>query len=90
MGLKDLPLARGEKHVAAFQHAGWVLVRIKGSHRILERDGVDAHLSIPCHAGKDVKRTLVRSQIRTAGMTEDEYLDHFYERVPRVPVDLEL
>lgn len=74
----------------AFEHAGWVLVRIKGSHRILERDGVDAHLSVPCHAGKDVKRALLRSLIRGAEMTQAEYLDHFHEQIPRVPVDLDL
>jgi predicted RNA binding protein YcfA (HicA-like mRNA interferase family) len=84
VGLKDLPVAHGTKHVAAFQHAGWELVRIKGSHRILEKAGEENHLSVPCHDNRDLKRALLSSLIDAAGMTEEEYLDHFHRRVPRV------
>jgi predicted RNA binding protein YcfA (HicA-like mRNA interferase family) len=84
MGLRDLPLGPGARHVAAFEHAGWVCVRVNGSHHILEKDGVEAHLSVPCHGKRDVKRTLLRRLIRDAGMTESEYCDHFNRRVPKV------
>lgn len=82
MGLKDLPVAKGARHVSAFEHAGWTCVRIRGSHHILERDGVDAHLSVPC-SRKDLSRKLLSGLIADAGMTEDEYLAHFHRRVPK-------
>ena len=84
MGLKDLPLAGGERHVAAFVHAGWACVRRKGSHQILEREGFENHLTVPCHPGKDVKRPLLAGLIKDAGMDYAAYCDHFYRRVPRV------
>lgn len=83
MGLKDLPLATGARHVAAFERAGWYCTRIKGSHHILERQGVENLLSIPCHAGRDVKRGLLAGLIAAAGMTQDEYCDYFYKRKRR-------
>jgi predicted RNA binding protein YcfA (HicA-like mRNA interferase family) len=83
MSLKDLPVAVGARHVAAFERAGWTVVRKKGSHRILERDGHDNHLSVPCHAGRDLSRKLLANLIEAAGMNEETYCDYFYRRVPR-------
>jgi predicted RNA binding protein YcfA (HicA-like mRNA interferase family) len=84
MSLKDLPLAGGERHVAAFVHAGWVRDRIKGAHHILEREGVENHLSVPCHKGQDMSRKLLAGLIAAAGMSEATYCDHFHKRIPRV------
>lgn len=84
MGLNDLPVAGGMRHVAAFEHAGWTCVRIKGSHRILERDGVENHLSVPCHGNRDVSRKLLDGLIKDAGMDHSTYCDHFHRRVPRI------
>jgi hypothetical protein len=76
MGQQDLPLAAGTQHVAAFENCGWVCVRkSKKNHWILQKDGVDATLSIPDH--KQVKRTLLAKQITLAGIGEDEYLEAF-------------
>lgn len=75
MGLRDLPEAKGERHVKAFERAGWKQVRSSGSHAILEKDGEDPTLSIPC--GKKVKRTLLSKQIKLAGLTVAEYLKLF-------------
>lgn len=70
--------------MAAFEHAGWVCVRTKGAHRILEREGVENHLSVPCHKGKDLSRKLLAGLIAAAGMDEDTYRAHFQKRIPRV------
>ncbi len=83
MTLRDLPVARGLAHVAAFEHAGWICVRIKGSHHILERSGVDNHLTVPC-TRKDLSRKLLDSLIKDAGMDHAAYCDHFYKRVPKI------
>jgi len=75
-GIRDLPEAKGERHVKAFCRCGWKETRSKGSHRILEKDGEEAILSIPC-GGKNVKRTLLHSQIKLAGLTIAEYVAAF-------------
>lgn len=71
-GLRDLPEAKGERHVKAFCRCGWAETRSSGSHRILEKEGEEAILSIPC-GSKNVKRALLYSQIKLAGLTIAEY-----------------
>jgi hypothetical protein len=44
--MPKLPRASGDKHVAAFKRAGWVVNHIEGSHYILIKGGSDVHLSI--------------------------------------------
>lgn len=84
MGQKDLPLASGEEHCRAFERAGWVLSRKtkgrrgKNPHFILEKEGVEATLSIPRH--DEVKRRLLQRQIQLAGLTERDYCDLFHGR----------
>jgi len=60
----------GRHAVAAFQRAGWELLRQKGSHAILGKPG-HPNLVIPMH--RSVAPFLLRSQIRRAGMTEEEF-----------------
>lgn len=63
----------GHKRVIkAFQKAGWVL---SGGtrHTKMEKPGHPAKLIIPRH--DPVKQFLLRGLIRTAGMTEAEFLD---------------
>ncbi|KJE24529.1 YcfA-like protein [Frankia torreyi] len=79
MGLKDLPVAVGDRHVAAFQRAGWEVARRSGSHVVLRRAGVQANLSVPCN-GQEVKRPLLAKLIERAGLTPEEYCDYFRRR----------
>ena len=78
-----LPRAKAEEHVKAFERAGWKVVRVTGSHYILAKEGLDFHLTIPFHKGRDVKIGLLKGLIRDAGLTNDEYLDLFYRRKKR-------
>jgi predicted RNA binding protein YcfA (HicA-like mRNA interferase family) len=64
----------GEEVVRAFHEAGWRIVRHKGSHIILTKEGHDATLSIPVHRGRNVKRGTLRDLIRDAGMTVEEFI----------------
>ena len=57
----------------AFEKAGFVLVRTKGSHHILKKEGCANLLSIPVHAGKTVGIGLLKSQIEAAGLTVEEF-----------------
>ena len=66
-----LPVLSGRKVVRAFQKLGWQVARQRGSHIILVKDGEIASLSVPDH--KEVARGTLRSLIRTAGITVDEF-----------------
>ena len=77
-GAKDLPLAPGERHLKAFARLGWRPERkTKGSHVILEKAGHAAHLCIPCHKGKDVKRNLLHGQLKLGDISIEAYCSAF-------------
>jgi predicted RNA binding protein YcfA (HicA-like mRNA interferase family) len=66
----------GQEVVKAFQKAGWIISRHRSSHVILEREGMEATLSVPVHKGKDVKRGTLRDLIKDAGMSVDQFLEN--------------
>lgn len=68
-----MPRITGKEAVKAFERAGFVLNRVKGSHHILKRNGV--RLSIPVHSGITVGVGLLNSLISAAGLTVDEFLE---------------
>ncbi len=68
-----LPVLSGRKVVRAFQKLGWQMARQRGSHIILVKDGEIASLSVPDH--KEVARGTLRSLIRTAGITVEEFCE---------------
>ncbi len=61
----------GRVAVAAFGRAGFRVLRQKGSHVVLGKQG-QPKLVIPMH--RSVAPFLLRSQIRRAGLTEAEFL----------------
>jgi predicted RNA binding protein YcfA (HicA-like mRNA interferase family) len=68
-----LPVLNGRKVVRAFGNLGWRVARQRGSHIILVKDGEIATLSIPDH--KEVARGTLRSLIRTARITVEEFCE---------------
>ena len=67
-----LPVLSGRKVVRVFENLGWQMARQRGSHVIMVKDGEIASLSIPDH--KEVAKGTLRSLIRTAGITVDEFV----------------
>lgn len=67
-----LPVLSGRKAVGIFQNLGWQVARQRGSHIIMIKDGEIATLSVPDH--KEVAKGTLRSLIRTAGITVDEFV----------------
>ena len=61
----------GRAAVAAFTRAGWQVSRQRGSHVILKEPG-KPNLVIPMH--RTVAPFLLLSQIRRAGLTEEDFL----------------
>ncbi len=68
-----LPQLSGREVVRTFESFGWNQVRQSGSHMILVREGHAATLSVPDH--KAVAKGTLRSLIRSAGITVDEFVN---------------
>lgn len=68
----NLPIISGREAVRAFEQNGWIVMRQQGSHIVMVKEGVAANLSIPDH--KEIDRGLLRSQIRKAGLTVEEFI----------------
>ena len=69
-----LPRVPGDDVVRAFCKAGFCRDRINGSHHILRHPDKRERLSIPVHAGQTVGLGLLRSQIKAAGLTVEEFI----------------
>jgi predicted RNA binding protein YcfA (HicA-like mRNA interferase family) len=63
----------GRDAANAFQKAGWQPIGQVGSHLVLVKPGVRANLSVPQH--KELSVGTLRSLIRAAGMSVDEFLN---------------
>ncbi len=71
--MSKLPVLSASEAIAAFQKAGFAVVRTTGSHHIMKREGWRFLLSVPFHAGQDLKPGTLRGLIRAAGMTIDDF-----------------
>ena len=70
--MPPVPLLRPREVVMVFERLGWELVRQKGSHLILVKEGHEATLSVPNHA--QVARGTLRGLIAKAGLSIEEFL----------------
>ena len=62
----------GKDLARALQKKGWSLARIHGSHHIFTMPGRRERLVIPIHGNRPLKIGLLRSLMRTAGLTEED------------------
>ncbi|MGD0138485.1 MAG: type II toxin-antitoxin system HicA family toxin [Tepidisphaeraceae bacterium] len=69
--MPQLPVISGREARRAFERAGWVFNRQRGSHMVLVRAGTPVNLSIPDH--RELDRGLLRGLIRDSGMSVDEF-----------------
>ncbi len=69
----SVPRISGRAAIKAFEKAGFVVDRIKGSHHILKKTGHVNRLSVPVHRNKTLGVGLLSSLIKAAGMTCDEF-----------------
>ena len=65
------PVVSGAQAVRAFERAGWVVARQKGSHIILKKPVTFHTLSVPDH--DELDSGTLRSLIRKVGLTVDEF-----------------
>jgi predicted RNA binding protein YcfA (HicA-like mRNA interferase family) len=67
-----LPSVNSREVIKAFESFGWRVTRQSSSHIIMVREGHIATLSVPNH--DPVAKGTLRSLIRTAGLTVDEFV----------------
>lgn len=72
--MSKLPAITGREAIRAFEKAGFAVARVKGSHHILKKEGVEYAISIPVHRGKTLSKGLLRRQIEVAGLTQEQFL----------------
>lgn len=72
--MPKLPRITGECACSAFAKIGYECCRIQGSHHILKHPDRRERLSIPVHKGRTLGMGLLRSQIRIAGLTIEEFI----------------
>ncbi len=69
-----LPSLRGDEVIRALKRAGFVVVRIRGSHHIVEHTtDTRRRTTVPVHQGRDVKRGLLRKILDDVQLTEEEF-----------------
>jgi predicted RNA binding protein YcfA (HicA-like mRNA interferase family) len=70
--MASLPVLSGREVVKAFESLGWKVARQSSSHIIMTKEGEIVTLSVPDH--KEVARGTLRSLIRAANLTVDEFV----------------
>jgi predicted RNA binding protein YcfA (HicA-like mRNA interferase family) len=70
--MPKLPQVSGRQAVAAFERAGFQVRRQRGSHIAMTKPGFPDTLSVPDH--RPVKPGTLRSQIRKAGLSVEEFI----------------
>ncbi|QZT33666.1 type II toxin-antitoxin system HicA family toxin [Caldalkalibacillus thermarum TA2.A1] len=70
--MPPLPIISGKEAIKIFLKAGFEIKRQKGSHVHLVKGKY--HITIPLH--DQIKRGTLRSAIRQAGMTVEDFLSH--------------
>ncbi|MBN4000643.1 MULTISPECIES: type II toxin-antitoxin system HicA family toxin [unclassified Nostoc] len=67
-----LPVLSGREVVRVFESFDWEFARQSASHIILVKKGETVTLSVPDH--REVAKGTLRSLIRTAGLTVNEFI----------------
>ncbi|MFY9233189.1 MAG: type II toxin-antitoxin system HicA family toxin [Fimbriimonadaceae bacterium] len=70
--MPKLPVVSGREARRAFEKAGWVFSRQRGSHMILEKPGSPGMLSVPDH--REVDTGLLRGLIRDSGLSVEAFI----------------
>ena len=66
----------GQRVLRAFERLGWILVRVNGSHHVLEAAGRPT-VVLPIHSGKPVKEGTLRGVLKLAGLSVDVFRRYY-------------
>lgn len=69
-----LPSLKAQEVIRALERAGFAVVRIKGSHHILEhRQDPSRRTTVPVHKGKDLPRGLLLKILADTKLTVEKF-----------------
>lgn len=71
--MPPVPVLRPREVVRTFERFGWRVVRQRGSHIVMTKEGGVVTLSVPDHS--QVARGTLRALIARAGLTLEEFLE---------------
>lgn len=72
--MSKLPAVDGKKVVRVLERAGFRVDRIEGSHHILVKESHPISVPVPVHGSRPLPKGTLRSIIRMAGMTRDDFI----------------
>jgi predicted RNA binding protein YcfA (HicA-like mRNA interferase family) len=70
--MSRLPRVTGKEVVNALKKAGFMVIRIQGSHHHLRKPGTKSLVTVPVHSGEILKPKLLRNILEQAGITPEE------------------
>ena len=62
----------GKEFAKLLERKGWKLKRVKGSHHIYMKEGMNVRISVPIHGNKPLKLGLLKYFMKIAGIDESE------------------
>jgi predicted RNA binding protein YcfA (HicA-like mRNA interferase family) len=62
----------GKEFIQILEKEGWKLKRVKGSHHVFMKPGVQDRISVPLHGNKPLKIGLLKHFMKVAGISEGE------------------
>lgn len=77
--MEKLPVLKPQEVESALIRAGFYLARKKGSHRIYTKEETSNNIktktgvTVPFHKGKDIKRPTLKSILKQADLTPEEF-----------------
>ena len=71
--MSRLPAVKPRQVVSVLEQAGFVVVRIVGSHYQMFNERTRRHTTVP-HHNRDLPRGTISAIIQQAGLTRDEFL----------------
>ena len=73
--MTDLPSVNAQRLIRALGRAGFFVHHVTGSHYVLKHsDRPTARIVVPYHGSADIKRGILRSILRQAGLTVDDLI----------------
>lgn len=72
--MPDVPSLKAREVISRLAAFGFAIERQTGSHCILKKPGHKWLVTVPVHAGKDVKKGTLRGIIQDAGLTIEEFI----------------
>jgi predicted RNA binding protein YcfA (HicA-like mRNA interferase family) len=74
--MTKLPSLRAGDVLRALERAGFVVVRVSGSHhRLIHPDDQRRQTTVPVHKGRDLPRPLLHAILKQTGLTVEEFVD---------------